>query len=371
MIFTIITHATHVKLDKDLLAYAPYVKEMNLWIKNADKLLIVAPLVSNENSPIFKNYIHKNISLLDIPVISMTSFLETIRSIVVTPIILLKIFKAMYLADHIHLRSPGNIGLLGCFVQVLFPKKIKTAKYAGNWDPKAKQPISYKLQKWILSNTFLTRNMTVLVYGDWPNQSKNIKPFFTASYTKKEIIGTPPKVFKAPYKFLFVGSFVSGKRPLYAIKLIESLVKSGTQCTLELYGDGVERAILETYVQDHQLNNVIKFRGNKAAAEVQQAYKRSDFLILPSKSEGWPKVVAEAMFWGVIPIVTEISCVPWMLDYGNRGILMSAIKQQDLAVLLEQLEYPKKLQEMSNKAKQWSQEYTLDTFEAEILKLLK
>ena len=39
-------------------------------------------------------------------------------------------------ADHIHLRCPGNIGLLGCFSSNFISKKIKTAKYAGNWDPK-------------------------------------------------------------------------------------------------------------------------------------------------------------------------------------------------------------------------------------------
>ncbi|GER59688.1 glycosyltransferase family 4 protein [Patiriisocius marinus] len=370
MRFLVITLAPSLHKESAIYSYAPYVKEMNLWFDKVEKPVILSP-TKYKKKLLTSSFDNSNIEVVSIPSIYGGSILGLLKSALVLPSIFFKMMVQMKRADHIHLRCPSNIGLIGCFVQVLFPKKIKTAKYAGNWDPKAIQPLSYRLQKWILANTFLTKNMNVLVYGDWPNQSKNIKSFFTASYTKKEIIGTPPKVFKAPYKFLFVGSLVSGKRPLYAIKLIESLVKSGTQCTLELYGDGVERAILETYVLDHQLNNVIKFRGNKAAAEVQQAYKDSSFLILPSKSEGWPKVVAEAMFWGVIPIVTHISCVPWMLDFGARGILMSTIKQQDLAVLLEQLEYPKKLQEMSNKAKQWSQEYTLDTFEAEILKLLK
>ena len=67
-------------------------------------------------------------------------------------------------------------------VQIFFPKKNKTAKYAGNWDPHSKQPWSYKLQRWILQNTFLTRNMTVLVYGEWPTMSSNCRSFFTATY---------------------------------------------------------------------------------------------------------------------------------------------------------------------------------------------
>src|SRR5690606_34200508 len=52
----------------------------------------------------------------------------------------------------------------------------------------------------------------------------------------------------------------------------------------------------------------------------------SHFLILASKSEGWPKAVAEAMFFGCILIVTPVSCVPWMLNYGSRGILIPEVK---------------------------------------------
>jgi hypothetical protein len=43
----------------------------------------------------------------------------------------------MRVADHIHLRCPSNIG---CWVACSnsFPKTPKSAKYAGNWDPKLK-----------------------------------------------------------------------------------------------------------------------------------------------------------------------------------------------------------------------------------------
>jgi hypothetical protein len=68
-----------------------------------------------------------------------------------------------------------------------FISKKKTAKYLGNWDPKAKQPFTYKLQRWILSNTFLTRKMQVLVYGEWEGSNKIIKPFFTATYSESQI----------------------------------------------------------------------------------------------------------------------------------------------------------------------------------------
>jgi hypothetical protein len=48
------------------------------------------------------------------------------------------IFVAKKNADHIHLRCPGNIGLLG-FINIFSFKKAKP-QICWNWDPKAKQP---------------------------------------------------------------------------------------------------------------------------------------------------------------------------------------------------------------------------------------
>ncbi|MGB6267440.1 MAG: glycosyltransferase family 1 protein, partial [Olleya sp.] len=165
MRFLIITHVLHKSKDQQWFAYAPYVREMNLWLKYVDEVEIVAPKTSQPITDIDIAYQHDNIQLTEIPSIAFVTFGRTLMSLLSLPFILFKLFQACRRADHIHLRCPGNIGLLGCLVQIFFPKKIKTAKYAGNWDPNAAQPLSYRIQKKLLSNTFWTKNMTVIVYG--------------------------------------------------------------------------------------------------------------------------------------------------------------------------------------------------------------
>ncbi len=371
MKFTIITHVPHVRQNGRLYAYGPYVKEMNIWAKYVGKIRIVAPVKDGEPDTIDLPYEHDDIAISKIPEISLTSFSEVIRAFFLTPIIKWKIFNAMRKAEHIHLRCPGNIGLLGCFIQIVFPKKKKTAKYAGNWDPKAKQPASYRLQKWLLSNTFLTRNMQVLVYGEWNNQTSNITPFFTATYRNTQKLSVAKREYDLPLKFLFVGSLSEGKRPLYALELVTSLRQSGIDCTLDFYGDGPQRKELESFIDKWECSNSVKLHGNQTAETVASAYRESDFLLLPSRSEGWPKAVAEAMFWGVIPVVTKISCVPWMLDLGERGILIDAHLEKDTRTIKEMIANKLKLKEMSEKAQTWSGLYTLDRFEVEIAKLLE
>jgi glycosyltransferase involved in cell wall biosynthesis len=370
MTFCIITHVIHTKVEDNYFAYAPYVNEMNIWLKYVDEVIVVAPLQLNKVKVIQQNYRHNAINFIEVPHFSVTSIRNILHSIIAVPSILLSIFKAMKRADHIHLRCPGNMGLLGCILQILFPNKIKTAKYAGNWDPNSKQPLSYRLQKKILSSTFLTKNMQVLVYGEWKNQTKNIKAFFTATYSEAEKESIEDKSLSGTIEFVFVGTLVEGKRPLYAIQLVENLHKKGHLVQLSLYGEGKEQDLLKQYIQKKQLQNVVFLKGNTTRDEIKEVYKNSHFLILASKSEGWPKVIAEAMFWKCLPIATNVSCVATMLDNENRGLLLcldleaDSKKMEDL--LQNSIEYKRRI----INSQSWSRNYTIDKFEQEIKELL-
>ena len=417
MRLAVFTHVDHVEQKGRFYAYAPYVREMNIWLRHVEEVEVVAPLRSRgrgdwgtgglgnketrrqgglETRGLGNNgipYKHSKLTFTEVSSVSLLNFLDAVKAIVKIPFIFFRIIGAMGRADHLHLRCPGNVGLLACLAQIFFPSKPKSAKYAGNWDPQAEQPWTYRLQKWILSNTFLTRNMQVLVYGEWPGQTKNIKSFFTASFSEEEKAEVGEKDFSGPFTFLFVGNLVKGKRPLEAVKLIEKLklrLKEGTDpeisTSLEIYGNGPEREKLETYVREKQLEQFVTFKGSLPLEELKEAYQKAHFVILPSKSEGWPKAIAEGMFFGCLPIATPVSCVPWMLGYGERGILLDDPEQQEkhkkLSVVGYQLsgevekvkgllKNPQEMRRMSEEAKNWSQQYTLEKFEEAIKGILE
>lgn len=371
MKFAIITHVPHIAERKNYLAYAPYVSEIDLWSKHIEELTVVAPFVKSEKGPVDKAYEHQNIKFIPIErfdILSLKGFLIAVLKI---PVISWQIFKAMQNADHIHLRCPGNIGLLGALIQIAFPNKPKTAKYAGNWDPQSKQPLTYKMQKWILSNTFLTRNMQVMVYGEWPNQTKNIKPFFTATYSEEDKLQFVAKDFNSKIQFVFVGTLVKGKNPLYAIQLTEALIKKGHQVALSLYGEGVERESLLEYIYKNNLESNIMLKGNQNKEVIKNAYQESHFVILASESEGWPKAIAEGMFWGCVPLATGVSFLPFMLDDGKRGVLLDMDLENDVKKTEMLLNDRTDFNAKSVNASDWSRNYTLDVFERAIIAILK
>jgi glycosyltransferase involved in cell wall biosynthesis len=371
MSFLIITHVIHKIKDGKVYAYGPYVREMNLWLKHVDRVEVVAPVSDDSPRPIDLPY-EKSVKIIRVPAFSLVTPLQTVRTLILLPLILFKTFTAMRKADHIHLRLPGNMGLVGSFLQIFFPRKPKTVKYAGNWDPSAHEPWSYKMQKRIVNNPFLSRNMKVLVYGEWPGASGNIMPFFTASYSRSEIEDIAPRKPDAhPLKIIFAGSLTKGKRPLMSIRTVEELKKLGIKSHLDIYGDGPLREELENYVRQKRLQEQIIFHGNRDAETLKKAFREAAFLVFLSKSEGWPKVVAEAMIWKCLPVTTRVSAVPYMLGEGERGSIVRPDPAEAASEILFYSKNPSIYLQKVNKAYQWAARFTLEKFEEKIKEILE
>jgi glycosyltransferase involved in cell wall biosynthesis len=345
---------------------------MNIWEKYIDELIVVAPLEHNKkHTSIDLPYSSGKVRFLEVPHFNLTQKKEIFKTLLNLPLILIRIIQGMWIANHIHIRCPGNMGLLGVILQLLFPTKRKTAKYAGNWDWNSKQPLSYRIQQRILRNTFLTKNMQVLVYGDW-SESKNIRPFFTASYSEKEIVETPPRKLDLhqPVKLIFVGGLNEGKRPKLSLEVALKLHQNGIQNEIHFFGDGVQRLELEKFINENQMQTYALLHGNVDAFEVKFALQKSHFLIFISKSEGWPKVVAEAMFWSCLPLTSTVSCVPQMVGYGERGDLLKADSNSIFQKIIDYINQPELYFEKCEKAMIWSRQYTLERFETELESLI-
>lgn len=373
MHFLVVGHVSHKLQDGKYFAYGPYVREMNIWFKHVEKVTVLAPFNPKESpDPIDLPYHHANLNLVSVPGFSILSPSEILKTLAVFPVLWIRTWNAMKAADHIHLRCPGNMGLLGALVQIFFPNKVKSAKYAGNWDRLSGQPLSYRIQQNILSNPRLSKRMQILVYGDWENESENVRPFFTASYSEKEIILLEPKFIESgsEVRLIFAGGLNSGKQPMISAKVCRELIRKGINARLDLFGEGPKRTSLEKFISENELGSSIFLHGNVPSERIKTAFQKAHFLIFISQSEGWPKVVAEAMFWGCLPVTTAVSCVPQMLGKGERGELVGA----DVTEISSKIEFliqnPKVYQVKTDKAATWSREFTLEKFEKEIQSVL-
>ena len=95
---------------------------------------------------------------------------------------------------------------------------------------------------------------------------------------------------------LFVGRLVEGKRPGDAIEAIDSLPED---IALYLCGNGPLREELESEAGDR-----CTFLGSLPYEEMPAVYRAADLLVLPSRAEGTPRTVMEALASGV-PVVSS------------------------------------------------------------------
>ena len=111
-----------------------------------------------------------------------------------------------------------------------------------------------------------------------------------------------------PHQILFVGRLTEQKDPLnllLAFLLLPESVQQQTSVTL--VGDGPLRGMLQRFVDDHQLQARVTLTGHssQATALMQQA----TILALPSKWEGMPNVVLEAMANQLPVVATALSLI--------------------------------------------------------------
>jgi glycosyltransferase involved in cell wall biosynthesis len=84
-------------------------------------------------------------------------------------------------------------------------------------------------------------------------------------------------------------------------------------------GDGPERASLQRLCGELNLDDRVRFAG---AVPVSTAlYRRFDLVVLPSRSEGLPNVLLEALAAGVRVVATSVGAVPEVLSGSGAGVL--------------------------------------------------
>jgi glycosyltransferase involved in cell wall biosynthesis len=126
----------------------------------------------------------------------------------------------------------------------------------------------------------------------------------------------PPAVPRTNATLLFVGSLAQMyKGPDVLLSALADCRRRGLDIALTLVGDGRHRAELERLAARLGVSSHTRFEGEIPAGDaVRRALDGADLFVLPSRSEGLPRAMVEAMARGVPCIGTTVGGIPELLD---------------------------------------------------------
>ena len=280
-----------------------------------------------------------------------------------------RLWRALGTADAVHAIIPGDVGTFG-FLCALVRRKRLFVRHCGEWHRRStlRQRLWVDLMERSASSQ---RIMFATGSGAGPPSRRNpaIAWIFATSISDSELAG-----FAARRQ----ADFGQAPRLVIACRqnpqkgtqiVIESLVfvlKSYPEATLKVVGDGAALPSAKQRARDLGIGDRVHFHGQVSRAEVMGLFSESDLFCYPVRTEGFPKIVVEALSCGLPIVATAVSVLPDLLNRGGGVVIAErtphALARAVCACLDDQARY----EEMSARAVATASCYTLERWQAQI-----
>ena len=295
----VLTHCAHWLAGDGVYSYAPFVREMNIWMSIFDKVTVAAPL---RRPPIRKDnarYDRRPTGLLTMKWSGENGTRGNIQRVCNAVGARTQLMRLAHIADVVHLRLPS---LLGLPAQILWNRaKPYVVKYAEPWGGWYRgESVVARLQRSLLQKGF--PGGITLVYG--PSKPPYIQEFFPACMSEEECRrnaqSTAAKSFVAPWQILVVSRLIPVKSVDLAIKALVCLrrTRPNKRWRAVVIGEGRERPRLMDIARSCGIMGETTFAGS-----------------LP-----FQEVLIEACSCRVVPVAALAGLSDRILGYGRYGV---------------------------------------------------
>jgi glycosyltransferase involved in cell wall biosynthesis len=250
------------------------------------------------------------------------SFLDKVRVVLSLPRQFWIFRNKVKAAQIVHTRGPSVPALIGIVWSFFDRKRTYWHKYAGEWN-EPNSPAAYRLQRWLLKRLY-RRNVRITVNGTWPGLHAGFVSLENPCLDQA-LLDTLTTKSARPYnerwKICFVGSLEPFKGAMRLAKALQHETIASRIDELLLIGDGSMGNELAHFASTSRVR--IRLLGFRSREEIfNNIYPQCHFLVLPSQTEGFPKVVAEAAAHRCIPMVTNVSALGQYIQHGVNGFLL-------------------------------------------------
>lgn len=277
-------------------------------------------------------------------------------------------------ADAVHTPIPGDIGTLGMLLAFILQKPL-FVRHCGNWF--VQRTVAERFWKWFMERFAGGRNVALATGGavEPPSrQNAAIGWIFSTSLTEQELrdCSTPRRLEPSPRaRLIIVCRQEKGKGSDVVIQSLPLILASFPEATLDVVGDGLALQDLKRLASSQGLADRVRFHGKVNQARVLRLLQESDLFCYPTASEGFPKVVLEALACGLPVVTTRVSVLPELISAGC-GVLIDEATPAAVAQAVEDcLRDPQAYGAMSVRAKATAWHYSLERWRDQIGDALK
>jgi glycosyltransferase involved in cell wall biosynthesis len=311
------------KNDSQIVGWGPTVQEIDHLARLFDEIFHIGFLYSGFPPESALPYVSSKVTFIPLQPSGGSKFRDKLKILLNMPSYFACVLNYLNQVDVLHVRCPSSIGLMLMILLPFLPlPRYRWFKYAGNWKPNGREPLAYMFQRlWL--NLGWHRGV-VTVNGHWIHQPYYVHSFLNPSLDVSDIkLGqhlSKQKEISVPIQILFVGRVETAKGCVHLLQIARRLQDAGVDFMVNIIGDGDERQVFERMALDMSMGKRIHFRGWLPHSALFQFYEKAHFLVLPtSASEGWPKVLGEAMAYGVVPVASDVSSIPQILTEFKVG----------------------------------------------------
>lgn len=136
-----------------------------------------------------------------------------------------------------------------------------------------------------------------------------------------EFFAPPADRNDEPFEVVYVGDLRPEKGVHLLVDAVETVARSRA-CRLTLVGDGPASGSLREQVESAGLADEVALVGTLPHCEAVARIAEADALVLPSESEGLPRVILEAFAVGTPVVATPVGSIPEVVIDGETGLLV-------------------------------------------------
>jgi glycosyltransferase involved in cell wall biosynthesis len=351
-------------------------KQLDVWFAEFDRVIIAAHHQLGDPPPFHRRLDHQNIEFVALRRAGGSGLKAKVDVVVALLSWIRTLVPLLHRASAVHLRTPCNMMMAVIpLARVLSPNRY--ALYADNWEPLGVEPVSYRIQRWMLGHFGGVVHAYVPSGEDLP---PHVRPAISPSFTESELELLAPQVAQRverlradpianrELRICTVGTFSERKNQSSVIRAVGILRDRGIPAQLRLAGTGPTEAANRELVEQLGLSAEIEFLGRIGREAVTDLYTWADLNVLVGRAEGFGKVFLEGMAFGCPAVCGPGAMQRSIIGSGSRGRQADPESPEDIAdalTMLRDLTVDQQLQ-MVDSCRHYVAGFTTEAFAREI-----